>query len=223
MNSELRNGRAKRLVDCAKESFARKGYYATTISDMAQQAGIARGTFYQYFDNKLHVFQSILDSFLADLQGCIKPIVLGPQAPPPYTQIEDNLTRVIDLVLKEADLTQILMTHASIPDQAVQTRLSDFYREVAQMIERSLNLGIQMNLVRKCNTRLASYSVIGAVKEVVLQLTSDREPNPPVKELVTELLDFGIGGIVNKSAAQLLRQRTRVGGSAPVPKVAGRA
>jgi AcrR family transcriptional regulator len=223
MKSELRDGRAKRLVDCAKESFAKKGYYATTISEMAQQAGIARGTFYQYFDNKLHVFQSILDSFLVDLQSCIRPVALEPQAPSPLTQIEDNLTRVIDLVLREADLTQILVTHASIPDQAVQARLDRFYREVAQMIERSLNLGIQMSLVRRCNTHLVAYSIIGAVKEVVLQLTSTKAPPPPVDELVRELLDFGIGGIVSKPHAQLLKQHTRAGGLSSMSSLTSRA
>ena len=206
------NGREKRLVDSAKRSFATRGYYGTSISQMAQQSGIARATFYQYFDNKLHIFRSILDSFVDNLRDCIKPVSLSPGAPNPLLQIQANLTRVFELVLEEADLTRILLTHASTPDPAVQTHLSDFYSEVADMIEGSLNLGVAMDLVRPCNTRLTAYAVIGAVKEVVLQLTSSDKPQPSVEELARELLEFGMGGILVKSQAQIL-QSTRMPGA----------
>lgn len=204
MKSGLRDGRRQRLVDSAKNAFASEGYYTTSVSQIIQEAGIARATFYQYFDNKLHIFESILDSFLLNLGDCIKPISLGQEAPPPATQVRDNLTRVLTLVLRERELTQILLHHASGPDRGVENRLNDFYRQVAEMIERSLALGMAMNLVRPCNTRLTSYSIIGAVKEVVLQITSAREPQPPVEELARQLLEFGMGGILTQSQHHLI-------------------
>ena len=71
------------MSDCAERAFARRGYYATTVSDIVAEASISRSTFYQYFDNKQHIFESILDSFLLRLRECIKPVTLGPGAPPP--------------------------------------------------------------------------------------------------------------------------------------------
>ena len=212
MNSQLRLGRQGRLVHSAKIAFASKGYYATSISQIVEQAGIARGTFYQYFDNKLHIFESILDSFLQDLESCVKPVSLNPEATPPLAQIQDNLTRVLDLVLQERDLTQILLHQGGTPDHTVETRLNDFYRQVAEMIERSLNLGIAMRLVRQCDTRLTAYSIIGAVKEVVLQLTSTSKPQPLVEELVQELLRFGMMGILAKPETSLVQAERRGSG-----------
>ena len=205
----MRDGRRQRLVECAKSSFARRGYYGTSISEIVQEAGIARATFYQYFDNKQHIFQSILDSFLQDLHQDIRPVALGPGASPPLTQIEDNLTRVLTLVLRERDLTQMLLHHAATLDPTAKQGLNDFYNQVAEMIERSLKMGIAMSLVRPCNPRLTSYSIIGAVKEVVFQLTSSQQRQPPVEELVQELLGFGMGGI-------LAEPRTPKLGNAPV-------
>ena len=86
------------MVDCAKDAFAAKGYHSTSISHIVERAGIARGTFYKYFDNKPHIFQSILDSFLHDLRGCIRRIDLEPSDDSPLVQIQDNLTRVLELV-----------------------------------------------------------------------------------------------------------------------------
>ena len=206
MNTAVQNGRRERLVHSAKAAFARKGYYTTTISEIVQQAGIARGTFYQYFDNKLHIFQSILDSFLQDLQGSIKPVSLSADAPPPLDQIRSNLTRVLDMVLGERDLSQILLHQSGSVDRTLEEHINSFYHQVAQMIERSLKLGVAMNLVRPCDTRLTAFSIIGAVKEVVHQLTSSDRPQPPVEELVRELMDFGMGGILANSRRPILDQ-----------------
>lgn len=211
MNGGLRDCQRRRVVECAKKSFAVGGYYTTSISEIAHQAGIARSTFYQYFDNKAHLFQSILDSFLQDLQGAIKPINLGPGAPAPMAQIKANLTRVLDLVLQERELAQILLHNAGALDPTVEDRLSAFYRQVAEMIERSLKLGIAMNLVRPCNARLTSYAIIGAVKEVVHQLTATTGPQPTVEELTRGLLEFGTVGILANPPASLVRNSPQAG------------
>ena len=196
MNNELRDRQMRRVVDHAKEAFASKGYYGTTISHLVNQADISRGTFYLYFDNKSHLFQSLLDTFLQELHDSIRPVALGTGAPPPLNQIQDNLTRVLDLVLREKHLSQILLTQVSTPDRSVERRLDEFYGRVAQMLGRSLDLGIAMKLVRPCDTRLTAYAIIGAVKETVLHLTSSHKPQPPVDVLVKELLQFGAAGIL---------------------------
>ncbi|HLF04276.1 MAG TPA: TetR/AcrR family transcriptional regulator [Dehalococcoidia bacterium] len=183
------------LLSTAKELFARQGYPATTVSQLVQQAGIARGTFYLYFDNKLHLFQHILDSFLEDLEACVKPIILGPGVPPPLVQVEHNLRRVLDLALRERELTQILMQHTSATDSTIGKRLNDFYRRVAGMMEHSLELGISMKLVRPCNTHLVAYAVLGGVKEVIFQITSSEGFQLAPEALVQELLNFSTAGV----------------------------
>ena len=192
------------MVLSAQKTFASTGYYATSIAEIVQQAGIARGTFYQYFDNKLHIFETILDSFLQNLQDCIRPITIGAGSPSPVDQIHDNLTRVLQLVLRERDLTHILLHHGNTDDRTVDNRLKDFYRKVAQMIERSLNMGISMGLVRPCNTTLTAYSMIGTVKEVAFQIISSKEVQPPVEEVVRDLIEFGTRGVLVSSSAQIL-------------------
>ena len=204
MSIQSRDLRRQRLVDSAKAEFARKGYHETSISHIVRQAGIARSTFYQYFDSKLHLFQSILDSFLQDLRDSIRPVSLTAGAPAPLIQIEDNLTRVLDLVLSERDLTRIFLRHTSAVDPNVVGRLEEFYSQAAGMIQRSLELGMAMKLVRPCDIWVTSYSIIGAVKEVVFQLTSSQEPRPSTEVLVRQLLEFAMGGILMQSQSPLL-------------------
>ena len=205
MNIQARDIRKHRLVDSAKLAFAQRGYHETSISEIVRQAGIARSTFYQYFDSKLHLFESILESFLQDLHESIEPISIMAGSAPPLIQIQDNLTRVLNLVLDERDLTQILMHNTGALDRTMVGRLEDFYSQAAGMIQRSLTLGVAMNLVRPCDTKIVSYSIIGAVKEVIFQLTASKDVRPSTPDLVTQLLEFAMGGILVQSQNSLAR------------------
>ena len=148
---------------------------------------------------------------MEDLHGSIKPISLSPEAPDPLVQIQDNLTRVFDLVLEDRDLSRILLHHSSTLHSTVEQRLQDFYREVSGMIERSLKQGISMKLVRPCDTRLTSYSIIGAVKEVLFQLTSSPQPDISEDGLVSEILEFGMRAILVRPQGSPLEVARRSG------------
>jgi AcrR family transcriptional regulator len=55
--------RREEILDASERVFARKGYHATGIADIAEDLGIGHGTFYRYFKNKhdiaVHVFDRI--------------------------------------------------------------------------------------------------------------------------------------------------------------------
>ncbi|MCS7177299.1 MAG: TetR/AcrR family transcriptional regulator [Candidatus Kapabacteria bacterium] len=53
-----------RLLQAAAELFARKGYHATRVAEIAQRAGVAKGTVYEYFPTKEELFYALLDGWL---------------------------------------------------------------------------------------------------------------------------------------------------------------
>jgi AcrR family transcriptional regulator len=59
--------RREEILDASERVFARKGYHATGIADIAEDLGIGHGTFYRYFKNKhdiaVHVFDRITARF----------------------------------------------------------------------------------------------------------------------------------------------------------------
>ncbi|MEW9702896.1 TetR/AcrR family transcriptional regulator [Paenibacillus sp. SI8] len=42
----------KNIINCALELFAEQGYEATTVHQITERAGVAKGTFFNYFENK---------------------------------------------------------------------------------------------------------------------------------------------------------------------------
>jgi AcrR family transcriptional regulator len=50
------------ILAAAFEEFAAKGYAEARLDDVAERAGIAKGTIYFYFKNKETLFQAVLRS-----------------------------------------------------------------------------------------------------------------------------------------------------------------
>lgn len=68
----------------AKEVFAAKGFHATTIADIAKQAGMAYGLVYWYFDSKDDLFHALMaveeDALRAHLTAALSSLT-GGEAP----------------------------------------------------------------------------------------------------------------------------------------------
>ncbi|MFP3900107.1 MAG: TetR/AcrR family transcriptional regulator [Acidimicrobiia bacterium] len=51
--------RKQQLLDAAARLFAEQGYSATRVADIVEDAGVAKGLFYWYFDNKESLFREL--------------------------------------------------------------------------------------------------------------------------------------------------------------------
>jgi len=65
-----REERAGQIVAAAIEVFARRGFAAATIDEIAREAGLGKGTLYQYFDSKEELFfaafRTVVDGMVAE-------------------------------------------------------------------------------------------------------------------------------------------------------------
>lgn len=188
-----RTERRAQVLRHAKRIFARKGYHRTNVADIIARARIARGTFYLYFENKKDLFEELLEQVVSELSTRILRLKVGPGQNSPVEQLRDNLRRVVGFVLSERELTDILLNHSVGFDRELDVKIREFYERIAQLIQRSLDLGIEMNLVRKCDTRAVSYCILGGIKELVGVLSRTRSQDTDL--IVQEILDFGLRGV----------------------------
>jgi TetR/AcrR family fatty acid metabolism transcriptional regulator len=56
----------KRILEAATKVFARKGYFAARIADVAKRAGVADGTIYLYFRSKDDILVSLFDEVMSE-------------------------------------------------------------------------------------------------------------------------------------------------------------
>src|SRR3954465_3637975 len=64
----LRDERRAQLVAAAREVFGERGYHTATVDDITRAAGVAKGTFYLYFDEKREVYYELVRTFLGHVK-----------------------------------------------------------------------------------------------------------------------------------------------------------
>lgn len=60
VTDEDKSQRRDQIMAAAKESFAHKGFHATTIADIAKRAHLAYGSVYWYFESKDELFHALM-------------------------------------------------------------------------------------------------------------------------------------------------------------------
>lgn len=191
----LREERRKMVLLSAKAVFSQKGYHQASISDIIQKAGIARATFYLYFRSKRDVFNSILDELVKELEEVIKRIDLDSSASS-LDQLRSILRLVIMLALENPEMSQIVLKRAGGLDREFNSKLQDFYEVVLGKIESSLQQGIELGLVRKCDTKVTACCILGGMKEVVHFILLDADPMSQLDSVLDEVLNFGMQGVL---------------------------
>ena len=62
MSEQDKEERRAEILAAAKKVFARKGYHATTIAEIAKTAKLSYGSIYWYFDSKEALFHELMES-----------------------------------------------------------------------------------------------------------------------------------------------------------------
>jgi TetR/AcrR family transcriptional repressor of nem operon len=79
-----------KLLDAAMHVIRAKGYSATTVDDICQIAGVTKGGFFHYFDNKEEMAVSAANHFSAMADGLF--------AAAPYRSLRDPVDRLLGYI-----------------------------------------------------------------------------------------------------------------------------
>lgn len=181
--------RRQQILAHARDVFAKRGYHAAKIDDIVAAAGIARGTFYLYFEDKRAIFEEIVDRVLTRFGLTILRVDPHDAARSVADQVYENIERVVGMLLEDRATTKILLSDAMGVDPAFDRKLLSFFDELATLLEESLREGQALGVVREGNPRLFAYLTMGALKELLHQVVQ-RDWDVSKDELVAEIFRF---------------------------------
>ena len=189
-----KNERRQQILSVAREAFAKRGYHQTTIDDIVAQAGVARGTFYLYFEDKRAVFSDLVDRFAGQLSVAIVRIVTDDPGRTVVEQVRENIRAIIGTCLAERAMTKILFTDAVGIDPAFDRKLQTFYDSVVLLLTESLKDGQALGIVADGEPRVLAYLTIGALKELLYQAVTLGFAEESADVLTQQMLTFLSGG-----------------------------
>jgi AcrR family transcriptional regulator len=78
LRSELTGVFRRAILDAAERVFGTQGFARAKMTEIAERAGLAAGTLYNYFDSKEAIFRALLEERGEELSARLEPIAGGP-------------------------------------------------------------------------------------------------------------------------------------------------
>jgi AcrR family transcriptional regulator len=181
--------RRQQILLHARDVFAKHGYHAAKIDDIVAAAGVARGTFYLYFEDKRAIFEEIVDRTFARLGMAVVRVDTEHPTRSVTEQIKENIQRIVHALLEDPATTKILLSDAVGLDPAFDRKLISFYEELGNLMQSSLEDGQERGIVSQGDARMFAIMTVGAMKEIMYQVVM-RGLTYPEEKIVEAIFGF---------------------------------
>jgi len=178
--------RREQILAAATRAFARSGFAATSLDDVADEAGITRVILYRHFDSKTDLYQAVLDRFCGVLSTHVEEPVGG------FTDASiDGLLRA---AAAEPAGFRLLFEHAAREPE---------FRAQAEQVRRDITqiayLQISAIVPDQGWARWASQLAPAAAIEAVIAWLDAGQPDP---DLAADRVRHVIAGVITAAASQ---------------------
>ena len=100
------------LIEVARENFTEHGYAATSVDDIIQQAGVARGALYHHFSGKEALFRAVYSTVEGEVVARVMEAA-GAQASP-WDAVRSGLSTFLDACLEPAFRRIVVLDSVSV-------------------------------------------------------------------------------------------------------------
>jgi AcrR family transcriptional regulator len=192
--AERTTDRRRELLDAAVRVFARKGFRAARVGDIAEEAGVAHGLLYHYFRSKDEVLETIFRETWLLLQYETDRIAAA------GVPLREQLRRFARIYLGSWLMTPELIG-VLVREIARSPSLGERVEEIGGVflaLERIVEAAKERGEVRAdCNVIIATYAVYGALEEILTgwvlgQLPAEEED---VERAVATVVDVAWAGL----------------------------
>jgi len=137
--------RRERLFRAALELFARKGFAETTVEDITNAADLGKGTFFNYFPSKEHIFLAFGEMQLAKLKAAFEEM-RSTNVPVPVF-LRSLGARMTQEPIRNPAIIRILLK-AFLADSPVRESVVDLQNRVIAIHTEIIRLGQERGEIR---------------------------------------------------------------------------
>ena len=157
----------ERILRAAIKVFARKGFYATRVSEIATAAGVADGTIYLYFKNKDDVLVCIFEDRITRLLEVLRREVAASPA------FEERMRRIVGLQLGllegQRDLAEVITVNLRQSSRLLKQYATPLFVEYLEVLGSVIADGQREGVVRAdAHPRILARALFGALDGVAL-------------------------------------------------------
>ena len=194
-----------KILNAAVKAFSKNGFHQAKMDNIAETAGVSKGTLYYNFESKSHLFSSTVTE---GMEAVMEEIRKNLNSDLPFI---DHLRKLIDInvdmYLRYSDLAQIIFNEVSSGiDESVLRNIEESRGRFIDLVAEELEAGQDDNRIRPCDTRLAAVAIVGIMDNLCNLLV--RYPESVDRGELTEFLfSFLAAGILTRSEADKAAER----------------
>lgn len=188
--------RTEEILDAAFRVFSIKGYHNATVDDIAQEAGISKGTCYQYFAGKEDIFIATMERTLGTLLA---------EADAAAGEARDALMRLgiegLTFISKYRDLQFMFMgiiSEALGGNERLRKKAAEAFAQVAEFLARDIERGIAEGAFRPVDPMAVAYALLGIAEVVGNRYVVEEDFD--VLSFFVNLVDFLQHGLYREQA-----------------------
>jgi AcrR family transcriptional regulator len=192
--AERASDRRSELLDAAVRVFAREGFHAARVGDIANEAGVAHGLLYHYFRSKEDVLESIFRETWTTLVH--DTVRIETSGAPFHEQLRRFARIYLGSWLVTPELVRVLVREVARSPE-VGDRVAEI-RGLFEALSRIIEAGRQRGEVRPdVEPLLAAWVVYGALEEILTGWVLGQLPGSEadVERAVVTVVDVAHAGL----------------------------
>jgi AcrR family transcriptional regulator len=173
--------------------FYKKGYFATSISDIAREAGIQKSSIYYHYSNKEELLFDILKTTMADLDENLEAQIKGVQGAEEkmraaiQSHVIFHMERQKEVIISDSELRGLTVDNY----KNIMKMRDDYERKFQSLIKEGIEKGIFADM----DFKVASYGIITMCTAVSIWFNqSGRLSKEDVTKIYTDFIIHGLKG-----------------------------
>jgi AcrR family transcriptional regulator len=197
--------RRRAILDAAVRVFARQGFHACRVSDIADEAGVAYGLLYHYFPSKEEVLSTLFLERWGVMLEMIREVDAEPQ--PVREKLDAIASFIVDSYRHDPDLMKVIIVEVTRAANSFgQTHLGQIreaYRMIGEIVTKAQRDGI---FKTEIDAEFAAMTFYGAIEQVLTGWIFGLLPQGPehferAKQMVVETVCGGLERSASTGAA----------------------
>jgi AcrR family transcriptional regulator len=159
------NLRRAEILEQAEKIFSAKGFYNTTVAEIANASGFAIGTLYQFFKSKEKLYAAMVTEKLDAMYAMIRESVAGETDI--LKKIEVLVAAQFRFVEQNAEFCGIFIRgeHMSLSEGSdeLRERMMTDYAGYISFIEGEMRKGIRAGILKSMDPRMMAAALLGII------------------------------------------------------------
>jgi TetR/AcrR family transcriptional regulator, fatty acid metabolism regulator protein len=158
----------KAILEAAVKIFAQRGYHKAKISSVAEQAGIATGSIYLYFDNKEAILLTILDRLWIELTDSLQKIVKQTDIDP-LKKLDLVIDKFFSNFITNPSLATVFVNEQQHLMKSRRGNIAKHYDDFFNLAEEIIREGVQKKVFNPdIDIKLFRQFIIGGMRSLLL-------------------------------------------------------